>query len=154
MEQAHSLRADLPQFQSTRLAASAADMDQQEMRSSSSSRYSSASKRTCSHVLSQSRQDAAIPASPVQRSGSGPPTSIYSISRSAHSTELRSPCSQAAKSDRTSSRLAEDTPAVSSLRDTPCMPEESTTPDLVEKPLVSLEAMRASASAAGKSFDG
>ena len=60
-------------------------------RSPSSSRYSSASTRHSSQVLSQSRKASAIPANPVEPPGAGPSASTYSISGCAHSAEVKSP---------------------------------------------------------------
>src|SRR5439155_16365468 len=65
-------------------------------RSSSSCLYSSASMRKSANAPRTSRWLAAIPASPVQLPGSGPPTTTYSMSGCAHSAELWSPRSQSA----------------------------------------------------------
>src|SRR5207249_1087830 len=54
-----------------------------------------------------SRQPCAIPTSPVQLPADGPPTITYSISGCAQSNDLKSPRSQAARSERTRSRFAD-----------------------------------------------
>src|SRR4051812_4890083 len=49
----------------------------------------------------------AIPANPVEVPGLGPSANTYSISGSAHSAELKSPRSLAAKIERTRSRFSD-----------------------------------------------
>ena len=65
--------------------------------------------RNPANALSQSRKASASPACPLQLPGSGPSANTNSISGSAQSTDLSSPRSQPAKTDRTRSSFADAT---------------------------------------------